>query len=159
MWSFNCLFVCSSKFYFNSIKRIYGDSTYFIVLLLKISNFIISLLIIIYIINLIVLSTLFVKICSFLPRGFQPLNAKFIQTILYTFPLIGTEILILLVFTIIDPPIHTETFGFSAFLVVQLVTSETKTKIFFIVQLAFDGLLLNNKTNVFSCLFIKSWEH
>lgn len=116
---------------------------------------------ILFIINLIALSPLFVKVWRMsqlltAPRGFQRSNVKYIQTLLYTLPLIGIEILILLIFTIIDPPIQTETLGFGTGLGVQQVTCETKTNAFFIVQLIFDGMLFNNKTIVFICLFFKN---
>ena len=71
--------------------------------------------------------------------GFQRPKINNVQAFLYTLPLISFEILLLTIFSIVDPPQQTELLGVGEGIGVQQVTCTTKTNAFFITQVVFDG--------------------
>jgi hypothetical protein len=69
--------------------------------------------------------------------GFRRLNMNHSKALLYTIPLIACEVLILLIFTLVDPPRQVEELN-----EVQQVLCEQNSSAFFITQLVFDGTSL-----------------
>lgn len=118
------------------------------------------LLLFFYVIRIcIALSPLFVKVWRMhsilkASAGFRRVKISHYQALLYTLPLCIMEIIILVIFTIVDPPIPRETLGVGnddGSIGVQQIICEHNSIAFFITQLTFDGMY---KENLFCLLFV-----
>lgn len=69
--------------------------------------------------------------------GFQRKVISNWKAFLYTFPLIIAELILLMIFTIVDPPLQTEELGFGEGLGYQVVSCEHNSHAFLIVQMIF----------------------
>jgi hypothetical protein len=89
------------------------------------------------------LAPLFVKVWRMKQLvGSSSLRRKSIsntQAALYTLPMILTQVVILLIFTFVDPPQQAEQIENVDGVIVQSIVCETDTNAFFIVQIVFDG--------------------
>ena len=77
------------------------------------------------------------------PSGFQRSQLNNTQAFLYTLPLILIEMIILTIFSIVDPPQQTELLGVGEGIGVQQVTCTQQTNAFFITQVTYDGTFLH----------------
>jgi hypothetical protein len=72
--------------------------------------------------------------------GFKRKNITNFQSFLYTLPLFFVEMLILLIFSLVDPPRPTEELGVGDVGVgEQVITCQHRTNAFFITQVIFAG--------------------
>jgi hypothetical protein len=72
-------------------------------------------------------------------KRFRRVQLTNYQAFLFTLPLIVVEIVILVIFSLIDPPRQTEMLGIGDGIGVQSVSCGTKSNAYFYTQLAFDG--------------------
>ena len=73
------------------------------------------------------------------PTGFQRGQINNLQAFLLTLPLVAIEILLLTIFSIVDPPQQTELLGVGDGIGLQQVTCSQNSNAFFITQTIFDG--------------------
>lgn len=71
--------------------------------------------------------------------GFNRVQMSHTKTFLATIPLALVEIVLLTVFSIVDPPRSTESFDISEGSAVQHITCDQNSNAFFAAQLAFHG--------------------
>jgi hypothetical protein len=77
-----------------------------------------------------------------------------VQAFVYTLPLIAIEMLLLMIFSFVDPPRQTEQLGVGDGIGVQQVTCQHETEAFYITQVVFDGKYRKAKHCVVLCLKI-----
>jgi hypothetical protein len=72
-------------------------------------------------------------------RGFKRSMISNFTAFLYTLPLVFVQLVMLLIFSLVDPPRQTEELGVGVGIGVQQITCEHQTNAFFITQVVFDG--------------------
>jgi hypothetical protein len=77
--------------------------------------------------------------------GFRRVNMNHSKALLYTIPLILSEIIILITFTFFDPPKQVEELN-----EFQQVLCEQNSSAFFITQLVFDGKFSRDTASLFN---------
>lgn len=80
--------------------------------------------------------------------GFQRINVTHYQAALMTLPVVIAELILLTIFSFVDPPRQVESIEIDGGFAVQRLVCEQETRAFFIVQVIYNGKALSRSPSV-----------